>query len=207
MMKRMLQLALLSAGLFLSSCAYVQTHKNVEEMSTHYEGQMLNAATMELYESGGAWYISAAKARFKLSYPIVHDEVFRKSFEQPSFRLIHADEQMVYHPISSHAAQILRQSDGYFELKGLAEEIQRTPGAWVSHLPAGAVKHAIAADIAGNPHQYMEELRIPREKPIGDMILGKLDFVVVDIPATLAYNVAIPFMAPFVFFYEFFQES
>lgn len=206
-MKRLLRAAILSAGLFLSSCAYVQTHKNVEEMSTYYEGHLLNSSTIGLYEQQGKWYLSAQRAKYKLSYPIVHDEVFRKSKDAPSFKLVSTDEvHTAYHPISDSAASILRRSDGYFRLNALAEEIQRTPGAWVDSLPS-ATKHFIAADLAGPSHFYMEDKRVPEEKPLSDRALGMIDFVLVDVPGTLIYNVAIPLMAPFVFFQEFLEDE
>ena len=37
--------------------------------------------------------------------------------------------------------------------------------------------------------------------------LQEADFVLVDIPGTLAYNVAIPIMAPIIFFSEFFSNE
>ena len=49
--------------------------------------------------------------------------------------------------------------------------------------------------------------RVPEKKPIWSRALGKADLVLVDFPATLVYNVAIPIMAPFVFFYEFTHED
>lgn len=203
----MLQGAMVSAALLLSSCAYVQTHKNVQEMSTYYEGHLLDSSTIGLYEHQGKWYLSARRAQYKLKYPIVHDEVLRKGDETPKFKLINTDTiHTIYHPISDTAAQILKRSDGYFRLKGLAEEINRTPGGWTDNLP-GATKHFIAADIAGPSHFYMEDKRVPDEPPMSDEILSKIDFVLVDVPGTLVYNVAIPIMAPFIFFQEFFENQ
>lgn len=200
-------MTMLSAGLLLSSCAYVQTHKNIEEIGVHYEGELLDTESMELYEHAGKWYITAHKADFKLSYPIVHDSVFRKNNSNPSFDLISSEgRRTAYHPISSYAADILRKSDGYFQLNAIADEIKRTPGEWTESLP-GATKHAIAAELAGAKQFYIEDKRVPATTPIGSKILSKIDFVIVDIPATLVYNVAIPVMAPFVFFSEFLSKE
>ena len=206
-MKGKLQAAICGAALMLSSCAYVQTHKNVEEMSIYYEGQVLNTNNLELYRSGKSWYITAQQARFKMSYPIVHDEVFRRTDNKPTFKLVpHEENCTIYHPISDQAAEVLRRADGYFDLQGLADEVKRTPGSWVVSLP-GAQRYGISAEIAGKDHLFIEEKRVPKDTPTLNKALGKLDFIVFDIPATLVYNVAIPFMAPFVFFYEFLTES
>ena len=206
-MKKMLQMGMLSLGMLLSSCAYVQTHKNVEELGSYYEGQVLSKGAMELYSSGGQWYLSAKKARFKMSYPTVHDSVFRRNDYAPTFSLIdNANHETIYHRISPIAASVLMQPNGYFSLSALAEEISRTPGEWLTELP-GAQRHAILADIAGNDHHYTETNRVPEKKDLAIQALGKLDFIVVDVPLTVAYNVAIPLMAPFVFFYEFLSKD
>lgn len=201
-----LQAGILSASMLVSSCAYVQTHKNVEEQSTYYEGKVLSTENVRLYRQDGKWYLAAERAKFRLTYPNVHDEVFRRNMTEPKFKLLELDEQIMYHAISSHAAEILQRRDGYFKLDALAEEIQRTPGEWLEELP-GAQQHVILAEIAGSHKYYIKQRRVPEKTPIVDKALGTLDFIVVDIPATVAYNVAIPFMAPFVFFYEFSQEQ
>lgn len=191
----------------LSSCAYVQTHKNVEELGSYFEGHILSTDTLGLYKHNNQWYLSAQTARFKLSYPSVHDSIFRRNDSSPEFKLIPShSNSLVYHPISSAAAQILQRSDGYFQLRALGEDIYRTGGTWVSELQ-GAQHFPIAAEIGGKQVFYMEEKRVPESKPIFSRVLGKVDFVLIDIPGTLLYNVAIPFMVPFVFFYEFSQED
>ena len=38
-------------------------------------------------------------------------------------------------------------------------------------------------------------------------ILSTLDEVIIDWPGTILYNLAIPVMAPFVFFHEFLDEK
>ena len=194
-------------GFMLSSCAYIQTHKNVEEIGSYFNGQVFNRDQIALYQSGDQWYISATQALFKLRYPMVHDSVFRKYDENPTYKLTRkGPHSTVYHPISAATAEVLRRPDGYFQLTALAEEVQKTPGAWVKELPH-AQQYAITAMLDEPKQAYLEENRVPKKKPIYSYILGKLDFIAIDIPATLAYNVAIPFMAPFVFFYEFTTED
>lgn len=190
-------------GLMISSCAYVQTHKNVEELGSYFEGELLDANSMSLHKKGDQWYLSAHKAKFKLSYPIVHDSVFRRNDFSPEFKLIRShNSEVIYHPISSYAAQILQKTDGYFQLRGLADEIHRTPGKWVSDI-SGSQQYPIVAEIGGKQVFYMEERRIPEKKLFLSKALGKIDLIAIDMPATIIYNVAIPIMAPFVFFYEF----
>lgn len=205
-MRKLLQMTALSAVLLMSSCAYVQTHKNVREMGCYYEGHVLSYSDTQLYKQGGRWYISARKAHFKLHYPVVHDSVFRRSDFAPRFEKIDIDNpEVVYHSISDNAAAVLRRTDGYFELAALADEIERSGGEWKTALP-GATHHPISAEIHGT-YIPMGQQRIPQETPLANRILSNLDFIAVDIPLTVAYNAAIPIMAPFVFFYEFFYKG
>ena len=201
----MLRAVILTLCFFINSCAYIQTHKNVEEIGSHFEGEILNAGTMALYKYKDQWYLSAHRASFKLSYPIVHDSIFRKNDSSPQFNLTNIQsDQSIYHPISSYAAFILQQKDGYFQLSELVNEIQRTSGEWVDKLP-GAQRYPILAEIGDKQIAYMEDKRVPSSKLFISKVLGKIDFIVVDVPGTILYNVAIPIMAPFVFFYEFAQ--
>lgn len=200
------KLSIIGVSIALSSCAYLQTHKNVEQAHTHYDGQILRADTMELHRSGDTWYLSARRAKYRLVYPIVHDEVFRKFDTEPSFHLLENSSENIYHPISAASAQVLQRRDGYFTLNALAADIKRTPGTWVMDLP-NAQRHNIEAEVTGTRKCYMEQQRIPQETPSMDKTLGYLDFVFVDIPGTLLYNVSIPLMAPFVFFSEFLSDD
>lgn len=203
-MKRILRIILISLSLTIISCAYVQTHKNVEEWGSYYEGEVLDASSMMLYKKDDQWYLSAEKAKFKLRYPTVHDSIFRMDDYSPTFRLIHSPEEsrVVYHPISVYAAQILQRRDGYFQLSGLVEDMQRTSGKWVDTLPS-AQRVPILAEIGGKQTHYLQEKRVPEKKRALNRVLSNVDLVLVDVPATVAYNIAIPIMAPFVFFYEF----
>lgn len=198
----MLQTVLMGVALLFNSCAYVQTHKSVEEIGTHYDGHILEKSKLHLYRSGDQWYLSARKAKLKLSYPLVHDSVFRRNDYSPTFRIMEEDSKETYHRIPASVATVLTRVDGYYQLSALAEELCTTPGEWLDSPPQGHIV-PISAEIAGEDSFKMQGSRVPKRKPISSLILGKLDFVVIDIPTTLAYNVAIPVMAPFVFFYEF----
>lgn len=188
-----------------SSCAYVQTHKNVEEMGSYYTGHLLEAGRVELVKSEGRWYIGADAARFRLRYPTIYDSIFREKDNYPYFQLCSDKEGTEYHPISDYVAGILQKPDGYFDMQGLAEEVAKIPGLWEKNL-RNKQRFSIRAELSGKPFQ-MEERRVPQKKRLLARALGKLDFVVIDIPGTLAYNVAIPLMAPFVFFYEFYHDN
>ena len=150
----------------LDSCAYMQTHKNVEEVGSYYEGHLLKQGEMPLYKVGEAWYLGAYPARFKLRYPLIHDSVFQRQESKPYFRL-------------------------------------KSRGSNMDALPPGAHRHAIHAELSGYSSQWIEEYRVPSKKTPTGLVLGKLDFLAIDVPGTLAYNVAIPVIAPFVFFYDF----
>lgn len=202
----MLRVLALGVGMLMTSCAYVQTHKNVEEIGAYYEGELLSTATSSLYKKGESWYISAQKAKFKLVYPTIHDSVFRRSDYDPRYELIENSSTTVYHSISQSAAEVLMNPKGYYELNALAEEITRSPGTWESSLDH-AEQHAIQANIGGQSSFSMKNQRVPAKKSLFTKAIGTADFVVVDIPLSVAYNVAIPVMAPFVFFYEFLCEE
>lgn len=202
-MRRTLQAITLSACIAMSSCAYMQTHKNVEEWGSYYEGEHFSTGAMALYKYQGQWYISAHRARFKLKHPIIFDSVFQKYEQSPTLKLTELKtDHMVYHPISSSAAEILQRSDGFFQLRALADEVQRTPGSWVDSLP-GAQRYPVRAEIGDGGQFNMQRYRVPEKTPTASYIAGKIDFILVDVPGTVVYNVAIPLMAPFVFFYEF----
>lgn len=205
-MKGKLQAGMIGMSIALSSCAYVQTHKNVEQINTCYDGQILKAGEMELYRSGDQWYLSAQRAKYKLVYPTVHDEVLFDSATEPSFHLLESGGGAVYHEISKETALVLQREDGYFQLNALAADIKSTPGTWVAELPA-AKQVPIQAEISGKNHCYLGRNRIPQKTPLYLQALSAVDFVFVDVPGTVLYNVAIPFMAPFVFFTEFLSSD
>lgn len=184
----------------------MQTHKNVEEVGSYYSGHLLRQQDMQLYGTGDKWYLAAYPAKFRLKYPIVHDSVFKRKKSEPHFQLISYERQLHFHEISPSTAKVLMRPDGYFRMDALADNIKKNSGGWLSHLPASASRLPVHAELSGYKSQWIEEQRVPPKKTLLGLTLGKIDFIVIDVPGTLVYNVAIPFMAPFVFFHEFTTE-
>ncbi len=203
--RKVLRVGIVALVMLFNSCAYVQTHKNVEEMGSYYTGHVLDGQNMELVKSEGRWYIGAQAARFHLRYPIVHDSIFREKKGYPFFKQTKWSGEMEYHPITSYVADVLQTPNGFFDMEGLAQEIAKVPGPWKKSL-RNKQSYSIRAELSEKNFQ-MEESRIPQKKQPLNFLLGKLDFIVVDVPGTLLYNAAIPLMAPFVFFYEFNQNN
>ena len=108
--------------------------------------------------------------------------------------------------VSNGTAVVLQKNDGYADLSVLSEEMKSTDGAWLDTLPAGARRCTIQAEIAGQPTTWLSTAS-GNDTPIYASALGTLDQVIIDWPGTVLYNVAIPVMAPFVFFYEFLNEE
>lgn len=188
----------------------MQTHKNVKEMGSYYEGQQFlppSQQTLSLYRRGDQWYIAAQAARFRLKYPAIYDSIFCTHDNAPRHQLIEGSQAgVVYHPLSAGTAAVLQRADGYADLDTLAEEIRMTPGEWTHTLP-GAQRYPVRAQIHGEQAVSLLGKRRPEEIPLSRRILSNIDFVCVDIPGTLIYNVAIPVMAPFVFFHEFLKND
>lgn len=201
--------AVILLSFLLPSCAYMQTHKNVEEWGCHYEGGQLQKGELALYAKDGQWYLSAPKARFEKHFPVIHDSVFRKGNNEPRHELIAGSEGgMAYFPISAGTASVLQRADGYADLSLLATEIKSRQQEPLFRLP-GASRHPIRAEIdaTGKGYANLVGKRTPETTPAINKALSTMDFIIVDIPGTLAYNVAIPFMAPFVFFHEFLSND
>ena len=207
-MNRVLSKAMLTALLMLSSCAYVQTHKNVEEMGAYYKGHVLTLQSLRVYHdtSTQKWYLNAHPARLKLHYPNVHDSVFKQTNDVPSYRELYVSPEFVYYPISQSTARVLLTDNGYSQLEVLAEEIQKNGESYVEK-KASMTSYPIRAQIAGDSSYRIPLFRVPRQKSVMSHVVGKTEFVLVDVPATLAYNVSIPFIAPFVFFKEFLSKD
>lgn len=198
-----------AALIVLDSCAYMQTHKNVGEFGTFYHGYILNSNDLRVYHDSNnqRWYINAHEAQFKLKYPIIYDSVFRRSGEHPSFIPVRINPSFVYHPISEATAHVLMRNDGFAQLHVLAEQINRSDtSSWASS-PRITESYSVAATIDGETTYQIPSRRISTHRHLTNKILKSIDFIIVDIPGTLAYNVAIPFAAPFVFFYEFYHDD
>ena len=207
-MKPLYQVIAAAVALLVPSCAYMQTHKNVEEMGKVYEGSLLEKSGMSLHSQGGQWYIGAPATKLSKRYPIIHDSVLLTDDNEPTYTPVgSAQQQTYYFRISAGTAACLMRADGYANLADLATEIRNTQAQPLSALPGGS-RHAILAQVHAPKGSVplINEQKMPTAS-ITSKTLSKLDLALVDVPGTIAYNVAIPFMAPFVFFNDFLNED
>ena len=189
----------------LTSCAYMQTHKNIEEAQTVRTGYELTS-DIELYRAGERYYVAISKQQLRKKYPIIHDSIFLTGNNDPTWQKIGNEDTTVYHPISSGTAAVLQRQDGYASIEVLADELKNNHDSWVASLTAGAGKCSVKAEIVGE-NTIWEGNESPQSCPALPRILSTVDQVCIDWPGTLAYNIAIPVMAPFVFFYQFLNED
>lgn len=196
--------SLLAAALCLSSCAYVQTHKNIAEAFHDNEGYRV-VEPLQLYSVGGTWYIAVQPETLRLHYPVLHDTIFLDTDPNPTYRTVKVKDGLQYHRISSQTAHVLLRSDGYYTLESLMEEVDAMKQEPITSLPRGASKHAILAQVQANTGKSVAKTtkRTPESTPVVGKMLSGLDFIVIDLPVSVVYNVAIPVMAPFVFFHRF----
>ena len=197
-------LSLLAVALCLSSCAYIQTHKNVQEAFHEYEGYRL-VEPLKLYSASGAWYLAIQPETMRLHYPVLHDSILLENDYEPQYRTVKVHGNMHYHRISSGTAHVLLRNDGYYTLQSLFEEMNSMNTEPITSLPAGAQQHTIQARVDAYASRSVSKAvkRNPESTPIVANALAGLDFICVDLPCSVAYNVAIPVMAPFIFFYDF----
>ncbi len=196
---------LMTGTLFLSSCAYMQTHKNIEEGFREHTGYTLSSG-LELYRAGGAYYLAAQKKQLRIHYPVIYDSIFLSRNNDPEYRSIGNNTECVYRQISTGTALVLQRADGYADLNVVRDELQNNAAQWLTSLPANAQKCKINAEIIGTSVTW-PEAETATEAPLGIRVLSTTDQVLVDWPGTLLYNIAIPVMAPFVFFHEFLNEQ
>lgn len=188
----------------------MQTSKSIAEMGCHYEGKLISpteCSTWNIYKSRGKWYVPALRVDLKKRYPTIHDTVLFTENNEPVYEVLDSEspQKFIYHPISEGTAQVLMRKDGYVNLGDLTEEIKSNPGAWVESLDKPA-SYAVRAHIE-YPQDTQQRLiagtRTPTELPVINRALQGIDLLLVDVPGTIIYNVAIPFMSPFKFFSEF----
>lgn len=190
-----------------TSCAYVQTHKNVEECFYHYEGAQISEKP-ELYRAGESYFIAAKGVSLSKRYPVVHDTVFFDKDNEPMFHVEHQEGKKLYYPISAGTATVMQREDGYVSLALLSDELQRSSAR--PHLPRGAQACVVRAEMAEKEAPsagVMVGSRVPQQLPLLGEVLSVADKVVVDAPATVGYNCLIPVMAPFVFFHRFLNDE
>lgn len=205
MINSLLKTSLLTGCVLLSSCAYMQTHKNVEEFFTEQTAYHINHG-LQLYRAGEDYYLAVEKQEVRVRYPIVYDSIFLKNDNDPSLDKVNQQTEMVYARISAGTAQVLQRKDGYAELSVLSIELQDTGQPFITSLPAGARLCKTQAEISGVPITWQNKDEIARP-PLAARALGAIDRVVIDWPGTILYNASIPLLAPFVFFYDFFTEQ
>lgn len=197
--------------LSLSSCAYMQTHKCLEENFCRYSGYELESPLyLTMYK--GQPYLVAEKTALHKSYPIVHDTIFFTDNNEPVYeKMPNGTPVRVMHRISAGTATVLQRGDGYADWETLCDELRSTPGDWVP-LPAGQGRLPVLAMIDTKPCRAGEQhCRTIVEKadeenrrlPVGVRVLSAVDRCLIDWPGTVLYNVSIPVMAPFVFFRDF----
>ena len=200
-------LTTLAVAALLPSCAYMQTNKNILESGAVHRGTELKAKSLTLHRKGGQWYVGSPMADFSKHYPTVHDEIFFKEDNSPTYKAINAPEGKLYYPISAGTAACLQRTDGYAQTQALATEIVSFKTAPITDMRGGST-YSIRAEVvdAAKPITLVTS-RIPQHPGTGQRILAAVDKYTVDAVGTLGYNVAIPFMAPFVFFSEFLSED
>lgn len=208
-MKKPYLIATLCA-LLLSSCAYMQSHKNIKEAGIKYEGCRIDEDSLGITNKGNQWYLVVPTKVYSKKYPIFHDSILLTDNNKPTFKSYTVDKPLAptLLPISAGTAATLQMQNGYYNPEDLALEIQRqmenTPvltDARVHHKYSVKAQKAEVAEPVVLTHNSTGAPSTARR------VLSTLDFAFVDVPGTLVYNVAIPVMAPFIFFHEFLNEE
>lgn len=196
-----------AAMAFLPSCAYMQTHKNIEENGVLYKGAELKKDNISLVCSKGQWYIAAPAGHYSKRYPIIHDSIFFKEDNDPTYTLQQSTGTTNYFPISEGTATCLQRTDGYSQTGALASEINMLNGEVLQELKRPSTR-AIRAELVEDekPVTIIQE-PVNMTEGSNKSFLSVIDMCTVDALGTLGYNLAIPFMAPFVFFSEFLSEE
>lgn len=197
----------------LSSCAYVQTHENVQEFFTQRAGDEL-AAPLKLGKIGGSWYLCTKSCAGGVTkhYPVVHDEILLDGHNEPQLEAgqggVDKNAPTAW-PISAGTATVLMREDGYATLETLADEMLRSRAGRLHSLPRDMQFYPVKAQIAGTekPTYLLRDGDAAPDLNLAQKAVVQADRVLVDWPLTAAYNCAIPFMAPFVFFYQFLTEE
>lgn len=197
----------------LSSCAYVQTHENVREFFTQRAGDEL-AAPLRLGKVGGSWYLCTRSCVGGVTkhYPVVHDEILLNGNNEPQLQEgqggVDKKVQKAW-PISSGTATVLLREDGYATLDTLADEMLRNRAGRLDILPRGMQFYPVKAQIVGaeKPAYLLKDGDVAPELSPAQQAVVQADRVLVDWPLTVAYNCAIPFMVPVVFFHQFLTEE
>ncbi len=210
-MKKLMFLLPLWVG--LSSCAYVQTHKNVQEFFTQRTGDEL-AAPLQLGKVRDNWYLCTRSCAggVRKHYPVVHDEILLDGHNEPRLQegegVVDKNARTAW-PISAGTAMVLLREDGYAALETLADEMKSNRARRLDILPRGMQFYPVKAQIVGaeKPAYLLRNGDAAPELSLAQKAVVQTDRVLVDWPLTIAYNCAIPFMAPVTFFYQFLTEE
>lgn len=207
-------LAALAAAFIFSQCAYVQTSRQVANLGTEYEGYNLGTVDA-VWQKDGQYFVRCNACRYTLNYPWVHDTVLLTNL-QTTYTLQPLDgaPRSAFHPISRDVAYALVQTNGYDMMETLNRDIEREGGAWIAadtFPTATAVRTPLRAELHNTPERPENEV-VPagRVKELWAPLrwsLAGLDAVLIDAPATVLYNAAIPLIVPFAAFRESSQPN
>ncbi len=189
----------------LSSCSYMQLHKNVEQYGDYYEGFEADVPQI-VYESKGKWYLKGKKYHLRYDYPLIYDTVF---LEGGKPQLVHVGPSLgdAYLEISHGTSIALRERSGYATLPILQRELQEIGSTPLDSLASNAIEYKIHAEIPHADHPIrVTHADIHTSKSSVTTALSYATLVFVDIPGTLVYNIAIPVMAPFYFFSDTYED-
>ncbi len=192
----------------ISSCAYMQTHKQIESQAEICRGFCVEKPSI-VYSHGGNWYLKVRPVALRKEYPLVYDSIMLTENNAPVLREIPNSEasSAMYVSLSSGTAKVLMRADGYAMLSTLRDELSE---GQIITTSAGMRPHNIAATIdtkgVKSPGAYCIK-STQNSAGMGNKVLRNTSLILVDAPGTLLYNVAIPVMAPFIFFNDFFSEK
>jgi len=197
-----------SASLFIllsASCAQVQTHKNIRTAGQYYEGFELSKPH-NIYLSKGKWYIKADKIKLKQRYPLVNDPIFLE-IGAPYIEKEGEKLTVNYHPISKDTVTILRRNDGFYKLSMLADDVQKNSKHRMANIDPKKT-YPILAKIDGDS-SYLRVYNDNKKQEINltYLSLSYLDKLFIDIPASIIYNISIPFVSPFYFFSNLAEDN
>lgn len=190
----------------MSSCAYMQSNKNIKEAGVSYEGCRLDEGELAVARKGGQWYVAAPAGEYSKKYPLFYDSMLLTDSNEPTFKKKASDkaDKLSLLPISAGTAATLRMKSGYYNPQDLALEIQRQmKNRPVQEARKGQHTYRVAAQKADVDAPVVLTYGSNGKPSAALRTLSTLDFALVDIPGTLVYNMAIPVMAPFVFFSDF----
>ncbi len=195
----------------VSSCAYTQLNKQIVEKATVYNGFAVELP-ISLYSSQGRWYVKVRKIDVQRIRPFVHDSVMLKTAGNVTYGTVKPLSyytEYQYISISEGTSAVLQRTDGYATLETLCDELKSNYAGAVRELP-DSIQHRVHAEIKseqGNIVYAAADGQPIRQAGVGVKALSKLAFVCVDIPGTVAYNVSMPIIAPFLFFHSFITDD